>query len=326
MPAEYFAGRTLDVVIAFSNQGGGARLWAAFSDALKRQLPNTIVRGRFNEAGSGTSAANELFALPEGSLAVGLVRPGAIAFPQTHGDEDVHYDLAKAKWIESVERVGQIMVGKAGLPTDIDELRKLKLIYPTDTAADSQTVLAAMLNAVTGIHARIVVGFNNAQRLRAIVTGDGDLYTGVMDNQITTLLQSGEISSVYVLAGDTFPSTVDATRTLQTMLMPDVPKSVVDYILAARTIGRSFYAPPGVSDVDVEQLRAAFAAVLRDPDFLAAVKASDVPVAYVPHEEVETKMNLLLLTDPRVKAEVAKALDCGRQMSEGTLDQCDFGG
>lgn len=324
-PAEIFKGRTLDVVVAFSNQGGGSRFWGIFSNALRRQLPDTVIRTRFNDAGSGTSAANELFALPPGSLAVGFVRATELAFAQAQGDDDVHYDISQAKWIQAVERTSHFMAGRRDLPLGIEALRKMKLIIPADEISDTQAISATMLNALTGTHGRIVVGFGGSERVRALVVGDADMYTEAAD-EVNDLLDTGELVSVYVIGGGhNFSAKVDQSRTLQSALMPGAPPDVVDYVVAARTLGRSFFAPPGVSDADVASLRLAFEAASKDPELAIAAAKSKVPLDYVPHDEVEQKLKLVLLTDPALKAAVQHAYECGKQMSEGTLDQCDFG-
>lgn len=323
-PAEVLSGRTLDVLVAFSNTGGGSRFWGIFSDALRRQLPNTLIRTRFNDAGSGTSAANELFALPQGSLAVGFVRATELAFAQAKGHDDARYDVGQAKWIQAVERTSHFMAGRRDLPLDIATLRKMKLIIPADEIGDTQTIVATMLNALTGIHGRIVVGFGGSERVRALVVGDADLYTEAAD-EVNDLLDAGELVSVYVIGGGTtFSPKVDQSRTLQTVLMPGAPAEVVDYVVAARTLGRAFFAPPGVSDADVAALRLAFEAASKDPALIAAATKGQIPLAHVPHEEVEQKLKLILLSDPALKAAVEHTYACGKQMSEGTLDHCDF--
>ena len=323
-PAEHFKGRTLDVVVAFSNQGGGSRFWGIFSDALRRQLPDTVIRTRFNDAGSGTSAANELFALPPGSLAVGFARATELAFAQAQGHDDVRYDMSQAKWIQAVERTSHFMAGRRDLPLDIKALRNMKLVIPADEIGDTQTIASTMLNALTGIHGRIVVGFGGSERVRALVVGDADLYTEAAD-EVNELLDTGELVSVYVIGGgNNYSTKVDQSRTLQTVLVPGAPADVVDYVVAARTLGRAFFAPPGVSDADAAILRLAFEAATKDPELIAAATKNQVPLAYVPHEEVEQKLKLILLTDPALKAAVEHTYDCGKQMSDGTLDQCDF--
>lgn len=319
------AGRTLDVIVAFSNTGGGARFWGIFSDALKKRLPDTVIRGRFDDAGSGTSAANTLFAMPEGSLAVGFARPAEVAFAQAEGREDVHYDLAKANFIQAVELETQLMVGRRGLPTDIAELRKLRPTIPVHEITDTASIAAIMLNAITGVRGRIVVGFDNASRTRALVTGEADMYTQSIDGDVEPLLASGEVVSVYVIAGTKQFANVDASKTLAGVTMPGVPEALVDYLVATRALGRAFYAPPGVSAADVDALRTVFREVTTDPEFIAAAGAQKVPVAYVPGVDVGHMIDLLLLNDPVQKAQVQHAYECGMQMSQGTLEVCDFG-
>jgi tripartite-type tricarboxylate transporter receptor subunit TctC len=318
------SGRTLDVVVAFSNTGGGARFWNIFAEALRRQLPDTIIRARFDDAGSGTSAAHDLYAMPEGSLAVGFARPAELAFAQSEGREDVDFDIGDARWILSIERESHFMAARRGLPLDMATLRGQPLIIPSNGIADTGTILTFILNAVTGLQARVVVGFNNADRLRAIVAGDGDLYLTATDHEIDALLEAGDIAALYTIAGDAFPASVDRSRTLESVAVADAPKPVLDYLVTARALGRSFYAPPGVSDEDVAALREIFADALEDPQLLADADKQNLPLALVPGEEVQAMMKVLLLEDPVQKAAVEHAYECGRAMSDGTLDRCDF--
>jgi tripartite-type tricarboxylate transporter receptor subunit TctC len=320
------AGRTLDVVVAFSNTGGGARFWGIFAEALRRQLPDTVVRARFDDAGSGTSAAHDLFALSEGSLAVGFVRPAELAFAQAQAREDVDFDIGAARWIIGVERESHFMAARRDLPLDMDVLRASgPLVIPTNGITDTATIVATILDAVTGLHGRVVVGFGNADRLRAIIAGDGDFYTLSTDQEVSALLEAGEIRSLYVIAGDEFPPSVDRSRTVASVAVAGVPQAVIDYVVAARELGRSFYAPPGVVPEDVEALRTVFADAMRDPRLLAEAAAQDVPLDLVPGAEVQAIMEVLLLRDPVQRAAVEHAYECGRAMSDGTLDHCDFG-
>lgn len=321
------AGRTLDVVVAFSNSGGGARFWNIFSDALRRQLPDTIVRARFNDAGSGTSAANELFALPEGSLAVGFARPAELAFAQAQDRDDVNYDMNLAHWVMGVERESAFMATRRDLSLDMNVLRQpeQRLVIPVNAITDTQSIVAAMLNAITGLRGRLVVGFNNSDRLRALLAGDGDLYTQSNDKEVNALLESGDLKSLYVIWGKEFPANVDLSVTLESVAVPGVSKDLIEYVVAARALGRAFYAPPGVSDADLAALRVAFTEAVHDAAFVSEAGKQNVPLADVPASEVEGKMDLLLLKDPALKAEVDKAYACGIAMSDGTLDSCDFG-
>ena len=199
-----------------------------------------------------------------------------------------------------------------------------RIIIPANGIDDTQTIIAFMLNAVTGLHGKVVVGFSNSDRLRALVAGDADTYSLSMDKEIVALLESGDLESLYTLAGDDFPPSVDRSRTLATVALPNAPQPVLDYIVAARALGRSFFAPPGVAAEDVDALRAVFEDAMRDPEFVAKADQQVVPIAIVPGEKVQSEMDLLLLKDDALKAAVKHTYQCGVAMSDGSLDQCDF--
>ncbi|MFN4140929.1 hypothetical protein [Aestuariivirga sp.] len=318
--------RTLDVLVGFSNTGGGANFWRVFSDALKRHLPETTIRARFDDTLSGAQVTSDLFALPAGSLAVAFVRPPDVAFAQSHKREGVAYDLRKAQWIAGVEKEPFIMVARRSLPVEPNALRASakQPILPVSDMLTTQATAGVLLNAVTGIPAKIVVGFKNSERLKAVLVGDADFYTAAVDAELVPLLKSGDVQSLYMIVGETFPPEVNPGRTLEAFLLPDVPPAVVDFIRAARGMGRAFMAAPSLPQEDVSALRAAFTATLADPAFLAEAKAMGVPVTMVEHSSAEEQVRRLLPDDPAIQAKIDNAYACGLAMSEGSQRACKF--
>lgn len=321
------AGRTLDVVVAASNTSAGARLWNAFAAELRRILPDTLIRARFNDAGSGVSAAREVFAAAPGSLTIGFVRPPALAFAQSQGHEEIDFDLGRAHWIISTDKPSVLMAARRDLPLDLATLRgqAKQPITAVNDITDIQAIAAFIFNALTGLDARVVVGFDNASRLRAIVAGEIDFYALSIDKDVTGLLDGNEISSLFTITGSDFPDSVDHSRTLESVVVAGAPKPVIDYVEAAWGMGRSFYAAPGVTPEDVAALRSVFEEVMADPEFIAEAKAQKLILELGTGDEVEAMMDTLLLTDPTQKAAVEHAFACGRAMSDGTLKACNFG-
>lgn len=170
-PENQLADRTLEVMIGFSNTGGGARFWNVFSKELRKKLPKTIIRARFNDTASGVSGTSDLFNLEKGALAIGFVRPLEIAFAQINERTEVDFDLRDANWISGVEKDSFIMAARCELPTDPAELRKMEpqLILPVSDILATHATVGILLNAVTGIPAKIVVGFKKSDRKRALI-------------------------------------------------------------------------------------------------------------------------------------------------------------
>lgn len=325
-PEDQLADRTLEVMVGFSNTGGGARFWNVFSKELRKKLPKTIIRARFNDTGSGVSGTSDLFKLQEGALAIGFVRPPEIAFAQINERAEVDFDFRDANWISGVEQDSFIMAARRELPTDPVELRKMEpqLILPVSDILATHATVGILLNAITGIPAKIVVGFKKSDRKRALVAGDADMYTIAADAKLQPLLASGDIQSLYTIAGSKFPIEVDKTRKLEAFLMPDAPKSVVSFVKSARGMGRAFFAPPSVATKDVQALRSIFKDILEDEEFVALAASNGVPVAAVSSQDVSAQLNELLLSDEATKKQLEKAYQCGISMSRGEIQYCDF--
>ncbi|MEP0520172.1 MAG: hypothetical protein ABJO09_03530 [Hyphomicrobiales bacterium] len=326
-PQSQLANRTLEVMVGFSNTGGGARFWNVFSKELRKKLPKTIIRARFNDTASGVSGTSDLFKLPKGTLAIGFVRPPEIAFAQINERAEVDFDFRDANWISGVEQDSFIMAARRELPTDPAELRKMEpqLILPVSDILATHATVGILLNAVTGIPAKIVVGFKKSDRKRALVAGDADMYTIAADAKLEPLLASGDIQSLYTIAGSSFSSVVDKTRTLETFLVPDAPKSVVSFVKSARGMGRAFFAPPSVAPKDVQALRSIFKDILEDEEFVALAASNGVPVAAVSSQDVSAQLNELLLSDEASKKQLEKAYQCGISMARGDIQNCNFG-
>jgi tripartite-type tricarboxylate transporter receptor subunit TctC len=188
----------------------------------------------------------------------------------------------------------------------------------------TQATAGVLLNAVTGIPAKIVVGFKNSERLKVILAGDADFYTAAADKELAPLLKSGDVQSLYRIVGEDFLPDIDASRTLEAFLVPNAPAAVVDFIKAARGMGRAFLAAPSLSKEDVSALRKAFEATLSDPAFIAEAEAMAVPVTAVPAARIAEDIGLMMPEDPAVKAEIDKAYACGLAMSEGRQKACAF--
>lgn len=325
-PKDRLAGRTLEVMVGFSNSGGGARFWQVYSSALRRALPETVVRARFNDVGSGAIGSAELFRLDENALAVGFVRPPDIIFAQQQSDDAPAFNFADAKWIAGVERESFVMAARRGIALEPEALRQSQkqLISPVSDMLATHATVVVLINAITGINAKIVVGFKSSARLKSIIAGDTDFYSVAADAELEPLLESGDVVPLYTIVGDNFPATVDVSRSLETFLVDDAPEAVVDYVKVARGMGRGFFAPPGVNDDDVSALRDVFEEILTDPQFLAEAAETGTPVSFVGYEEFTRDIKKLALNNPADSDALRKAYACGLAMSEGKVSQCTF--
>jgi tripartite-type tricarboxylate transporter receptor subunit TctC len=67
----------------------------------------------------------------------------------------------------------------------------------------------------------------------------------------------------------------------------DDDRHLLEIFASTSVVGRSFAAPPGVPKERVDELRAAFVAMVKDPEFLAEVARLDVDLEPLSGEKLQ---------------------------------------
>jgi hypothetical protein len=82
----------------------------------------------------------------------------------------------------------------------------------------------------------------------------------------------------------------------------DEDKKAVELVLSQQVFGRPYIAPPGTSPEAVKILRDAFAAVLKDKDFLADAQRAKIEINPLPGEKVQEVVSRIYASPPAVVA------------------------
>jgi hypothetical protein len=99
--------------------------------------------------------------------------------------------------------------------------------------------------------------------------------------------------------------------------LPDIPlvmdlvpdgegKRVLELIFARQSMGRPVVAPPGLDPNVTAVLRKAFAAAMRDPEFVAECAKINLEISYVSGEDVEALVRRLYALPAGVVAEARR--------------------
>lgn len=323
---EQLSGRTLDVMVGFSNSGGGARFWSLFSTHMRHHLPDTIIRAEFKDGVLTAQGIEELFEAEPGALTIGLIRPPELAFTQLNSPETMDADLGAAHWLLSAQNLSYIMAARTGLSTDAEELRNQSevLILPVNDPFATASVVSVLLSAVTDIPARNVVGFGSSARTKALLAGDVDILTMGMDAAVDAVIASGDVVPVYKIVGDDFSALDPTIPDLDDFLRDDAPETVVAFIRAARGMGRAFFAPPGTDPADVAALQQLLEAVVADPAFVQEAQLNGIPVGAKSSAVLTEQMKALVPSDVVARAAILDTFACGVEMSVDPDHSCDF--
>ncbi len=318
-------GRSIEVHIGFSNSGGGARFWNAIFPFLKDALPDSKIRPIFNDAANGTRAVSAVFNDESETISIGFVRPPEIAHAQLYQRSGIDFDFADAAWIVGVEKEGFIMAARTGLSLDPKKLRATKddLFLPVSDIEATHATAGIMLSALTGIPAKIVVGFKKKARKQALLAGDVAFYTIARDEGVEQLISEGLVQELYTIVPN--PEAPEkAKRTLDDFLVSNAPQVALNYAVSARAMGRAFFAEPGLPRNELDALRDVFQAVLADPEFAAAAKEQGVPFFYVSPSAIQSQADALSNLSEADKELIDRVYKCGLEMSEGTTRSCAF--
>src|SRR5262249_721909 len=179
------------------------------------------------------------------------------------------------------------------------------------TGVDPETT-PRLLNALIGTKFKIVNGYPGTTEIilameRGELQGIGDwswssLKTARPDwlrEQKIPLLLPAALHKQPELAG--LPSALDFVK-------PDAERKVMELYLTQKTLARPFIAPPGIAPERLAALKAAFAALAHDKDFLADARTAGTDVSPLAGEAVGRVIAMISSPPPPTAARLGKAL------------------
>jgi tripartite-type tricarboxylate transporter receptor subunit TctC len=273
--AEFYHGRTVTVVVG-SNAAGG---YDTFARAVARYMgkhipgrPTLIVRNM--PGAGGMTAANFLYnnADKDGSV-IGLVQNNT-PFEPLFGTKEARYDPVRFNWLGSPSvETAMVLLWHAAPVNSVAELREREVAVGVSGANSTPAFFTRLLNATLGTRMKPINGY----------PGQNDVLLAMERREI-----DGHPSAFFSSVRSTRPSWL-RDKTAKAIVqygaeklaeLPDVPfapdlvgndgdRQVMQAAFAPLALGRPLLMPPGVAAQRVAALRAAFAATMADPDFLA---------------------------------------------------------
>jgi tripartite-type tricarboxylate transporter receptor subunit TctC len=270
----FYRGKTISLIVG-SNASGGydtyGRLLARHMGKHIAGHPAFVVQNM--PGAGGLRSANHLYnvAAKDGSV-IGIFDQ-AVFLDQLLGAGTLRGDAAKLNWIGRLTGNSAVLFAwhTAKVKTAADALtQELIVAAPGSSSRLNWTAL----NALAGTKLRLLTGYEGPATAKiAMERGEVEAMSlpwpvlqaenpeWLRDKKINLLLQTG----------------LEKNRTL-----PDLPRmvdlagteenrKVLEIFALASVVGRSFVAPPGVPKDRVEELRAAFMAMVKDSEFLADI-------------------------------------------------------
>src|SRR5919109_2520116 len=303
---DYYAGKTIRIVVGFSAGGGFDTYARAIGRHMGKHIPGQPAIVVENMTGAGSLiAANHLFrvAKPDG-LTIGHFI-GGLFLGQVLGQKGVEFDARKFEYIGApvTDHVVCAMTKASGI-TGIDKWLasktpvKLGGVAPGASTPDNAT---RIFKAALGLPIQLVTGYKGTADIR-LAAESGELAGGCWgwDSVKVTwrkALDSGNAVVVLQANRKNHPDLSKIPQAISLAKTDEARKMIEVGIHGDSEIVRTYTLPPGTPKDRVQVLRKAFEETLKDPDFLADAKKSDLSVDFVPGEEIEKIISGLFKLD-----------------------------
>ena len=302
--ADFYKGKQIRFIVR-TTVGGDydqySRLIARFMGKHIPGNPAIIVVNM--PGGGGITAANYMAQVaPRDGTVVGIVSQGLAVDQALAASPQLKADLREFNWIANVVFSNQLLVVWHTSPTKtIDDAKKRVTTIGTTGAGSSSVQYPAFYNNVLGTKFKIVFGYPGGQHIdlameRGEVEGRGtNPYSGWMASKPTWIPEK-KIIPLMQAGIEKEPALPDVPLIIDQPVRAE-DKPLLQFMANASTVGRPFATTPGVPADRVAALRAAFAATIRDPEFIATAKKENMEIR-PQTAEVLTQVVLGLLNSP----------------------------
>jgi tripartite-type tricarboxylate transporter receptor subunit TctC len=308
--AEFYRGKTVNVLIGVG-VGGEYDLQARLvARHIGKHIPGkpTVVAQNMTGAG-GLKMTNFLATIaPRDGTHIGMI---ANSFPaaQAAGLAGVQFDAAQLRWLGTIAPVVETLaVWHATGIKSIDDVRTRETVAGASARGAITYTYPALLNELIGTKFKIVTGYTGGNQINlAMERGEVEARNNTWSSWKATKRAWLDEKKIVVIA-QAGPRAADLSApSIETMAKTPEDRQLVELIMSGTQLGRPLAITPGVPDERVKALRAAFAATMKDPEFLAEAKKLNFEVAPVAGEAMQGIVAKVLAT-PKPVAARAKAL------------------
>ncbi len=290
-PQPFYKGKTMTLYVS-GPPGSGYDLYARlFARRFSSHLPGapTVIVSNVPGA-AGIFCANQVYniAAKDGTV-LGLIRQ-SIAEEQVFQTDGVRYDVLKFNWIGRIAANVELTYVWHTVPVKtIDDVKTRETIIAA--GGGSTETFPAVLNSIIGTRFKLVKGYYATPPAdlaveRGEVEGSfGSVSTMLtthrdwMENKLITILVQYALARHPVLPD--VPAVVELAKTGE-------DRALVEFLANASAIGRSIVAPPDVPAERVAELRDAFLATMKDPEFLDDMRRTGADLSLATAEELRT--------------------------------------
>jgi len=309
----FYAGKQLTIIAGSAVGGGYDLLTRLTARHLGRHIdgnPAIVVQNM--PAAASLAATNYIYnTAPKDGTVLALIQRGMLLAKWTN-PSGVRFELDKLNWIGSLNsETGIVLAWHTAPHRTAQDLLEQDLIVGGHAGVEPE-LTPRLYNALLGTRFKIVTGYNGTAEIalameRGEVSGIGDWsWTSLKkvrpdwlrDRKVRLLMQGGlqrdpELKDL--------PSALDFVKS-------DADRRVLELFFTQKTVARPVIAPPGIPLERLAILRAAFAALAKDGDFLADAERSGLEAAPLAGDAVDRIIALIAGTPAELADRLTRAI------------------
>ena len=280
-PASAFPDRPIEIVVPFSAGGGTDVMARIFAEHMAEELGSPVVVVNRPGAGGEVGMTEVAEATPDGHMLIIINTPNVLTIP-TERD-------ARFTW-ESFDLIGTIAEDPGTLSVHADS--------PIQTIAD----LVAAAQAAPGTVTYGTAGVGSAGHIAGLLfeaaadielrhipySGSSEVRTGLLNRDLQ--VATANLGEALTFADGNPWRILGVMTTARVGTAPDLPTfAEAGYPVIGGSL-RGVGAPDGTPPEVLDTLRTAMAAVMQDPDFIAASETANVPLRYLDADAYATEL------------------------------------
>ncbi|MEK6602717.1 MAG: tripartite tricarboxylate transporter substrate-binding protein [Candidatus Binatota bacterium] len=317
---DFYKGKTIHIVVGFSAGGGFDTYSRAIARHLGKQIPGnpTIIVENMGGAGS-LLAANHLYgrAKPDGLTIGNFI--GSLVLQQLFGSKGIEFDARKFEWLGvPVQDMTACALTKASGITSLDKWfaakEPVKIGGEAPGANDSD--VPRVLKATLGLPIQLIEGYKGTSQIR-LAAEAGEIAGGCWTWESIKVtwrkgLESGEVNVVLQVNPERFSELSNVPNAIEYAKSEEARQLLKTAIYDSAAITRVYALPPGTPRDRADLLRKAFAATMKDPEFLAEMNKTNLGINPLPGSAVEKIVAGFFKLQPAQVARVKEVLTPAR--------------
>jgi tripartite-type tricarboxylate transporter receptor subunit TctC len=279
--ADFYRGKTVNFIVGFGPGGGYDLYPRVLARHLSRHIPGNpaVVVQNMDGAGS-VRAANYVYAVaPKDGTVVAAVNQN-IPMYQLLGGAGAQFEAAKLQWLGSMANSDGVIYTwhTSGIKTIDDAKQREVPLGAVATQSDSY-IFPTIVNALVGTKFKPIPGYTGTGQIniaieRGEVMGRGGTTWASVQSANKAWLDGNKLN-ILLQIGFEKEAELTAVPILQELVTSAEDAQVVKVVSLPTALGYAHWVAPGVPPERIAALSEAYAATLKDPEFLKdAEKAS----------------------------------------------------